>query len=98
MLNTVQIQGILEKKEALRYTLASIPLLEFSVRFVGSVREAGAQRVLNFSAPALAVGQLAKSLADEDLGTTMKFEGFLATTSARSSKLILHITEYEKGV
>lgn len=94
MLNKVELEGILEKKEALRYTLASVPILECTVKYQGTVEEAGSSRILLFGVQAVAVGDTAKRLAEINVGTRLKFFGFLATASARSSKLILHITEY----
>lgn len=97
-MNTVELDGILEKKDVVRYTLASVPILDVTIRHMSIVKEAGADRKLSFSAPATAVGPVAKELEREELGTSFRFKGFLTTTSVRSSKLVLHITEYVKGV
>lgn len=94
MLNSVELEGELEKKEALRYSLAGIPILEFTIRYKGIAQEGGAERVLNFSAAAMAVGETAKKVSDLELGSEKIFKGFVSTASARSSKLTLHITEY----
>lgn len=94
MLNSVELEGELEKKEALRYSLAGVPILEFTIRYKGIVQEGGAERVLNFSAAAMAVGETAKKVSELELGSERIFKGFVSTTSVRSSKLILHITEY----
>lgn len=94
MLNSVELEGELEKKEALRYSLAGVPILEFTIRYKGIVQEGGAERVLNFSAAAMAVGETAKKVSELELGSERIFKGFVSTTSARSSKLILYITEY----
>ncbi len=55
-----------------------------------------ADRKLSFSAEAAAVGPAAKALNEVELGSRLKFRGFLTTSSARSRKLVLHITEFEK--
>lgn len=97
-MNSVEIDGILEKKDVLRYTLASVPILDFTIRHQSIVKEDGSERKLSFAASAAAVGAAALTLNKEELGAHLIFKGFLTTSSARSSKLILHITEYVKGV
>ena len=90
-MNSFELDGILEKKDVIRYTLASVPILDLAIR-----QEAGSDRKLSFSAEAAAVGPAAKALNEVELGSRLKFRGFLTTSSARSRKLVLHITEFEK--
>lgn len=97
-MNRTELEGILESKDALRYTLASVPVLEFVIRYAGEVKQAQSKRKLSFAARAIAVGDIAKKLSDEELGLKAVFIGFLAASSPRSQKLVLNITEYEKGV
>ncbi len=97
-MNRVDIDTILESKGTLRYTLSGVAVLECKLRYAGMVQEANIERKLNFVFEAIALDQAAKSLDKEDLGLPMKVKGFLAVSSPRSSKLILHITEYVKGV
>ncbi|WP_289184667.1 primosomal replication protein N, partial [uncultured Parasutterella sp.] len=75
MLNSVELEGELEKKEALRYSLAGVPILEFTIRYKGIVQEGGAERVLNFSAAAMAVGETAKKVSELELGSERIFKG-----------------------
>ena len=93
-MNSFELDGILEKKDVIRYTLASI--LDLTIRHMSVVQEAGSDRKLSFSAEAAAVGPAAKALNEVELGSRLKFRGFLTTSSARSRKLVLHITEFEK--
>jgi primosomal replication protein N len=93
--NSFELDGILEKKDVIRYTLASVPILDLTIRHMSVVQEAGSDRKLSFSAEA-AVGPAAKALNEVELGSRLKFRGFLTTSSARSRKLVLHITEFEK--
>ena len=96
-MNSFELDGILEKKDVIRYTLASVPILDLAIRHMSVVQEAGSDRKLSFSAEAAAVGPAAKALNEVELGSRLKFRGFLTTTSsARSRKLVLHITEFEK--
>ena len=89
-MNSFELDGILEKKDVIRYTLASVPILDLTIRHMSVVQEAGSDRKLSFSAEA------AKALNEVELGSRLKFRGFLTTSSARSRKLVLHITEFEK--
>ena len=95
-MNSFELDGILEKKDVIRYTLASVPILDLTIRHMSVVQEAGSDRKLSFSAEAAAVGLAAKALNEVELGSRLKFRGFLITSSARSRKLVLHITEFEK--
>ena len=95
-MNSFELDGILEKKDVIRYTLASVPILDLAIRHMSVVQEAGSDRKLSFSAEAAAVGPAAKALNEVELGSRLKFRGFLTTSSARSRKLVLHITEFEK--
>lgn len=96
--NSVTISATLEQKDALRYTLASVPILDLKLGYKGLVEEAGIQRKLNFSFTAVAIGEAALKLQNEELNSQLLIKGFITNSSARSSKLVLHITEYEKGV
>ena len=80
-MNSFELDGILEKKDVIRYTLASVPILDLAIRHMSVVQE---------------VGPAAKALNEVELGSRLKFRGFLTTSSARSRKLVLHITEFEK--
>jgi len=81
-------------RSALRYTPAGLAVAEMSLRHDGSVVEAGTERQLGFEFPAVAVGPVAIALEREPLGMPIELAGFLAPKSRRSSRLIVHITEY----
>jgi primosomal replication protein N len=59
------------------------------------VAEAGIERKLDFELEAIAVGEAARRLDRQALGTELEIEGFLAPRSRRSRTLILHITEFK---
>ena len=61
-MNSFELDGILEKKDVIRYTLASVPILDLAIRHMSVVQEAGSDRKLSFSAEAAAVGPAAKAL------------------------------------
>jgi primosomal replication protein N len=81
-------------KSALRYTPAGVPVAELSLRHDGVVREAGGERQLGFEFQALAVGPVAMALDREPLGQALDMTGFIAPKGRRSSRLVVHITEY----
>ena len=92
-MNSFELDGILEKKDVIRYTLASVPILDLTIRHMSVVQEAGSDRKLSFSAEAASDVYKRQEV---ELGSRLKFRGFLTTSSARSRKLVLHITEFEK--
>jgi len=92
--NQVRLRAAPVAKSALRYTPAGIPVAELSLRHDGAVSEAGIERQLGFEFPAVAVGPVAIALDREPLGKALDVAGFIAPKSRRSSRLIVHITEY----
>jgi primosomal replication protein N len=92
--NQVRLQAAPVAKCALRYTPAGIPVVELSLRHDGAVTEAGMERQLGFEFPAIAMGPVAVALDREPLGKALDIAGFIASKSRRSSRLIVHITEY----
>jgi primosomal replication protein N len=98
--NQVRLRAAPISRSALRYTPAGVAVAELSLRHDGSITEAGIERVLGFEFPAIAVGPVAVALDREPLGQPLDIAGFIAPKSRRSSRLIVHITEYEgiKGV
>ena len=82
-------------KSALRYTPAGIAVLEASFAHEGSVTEAAAERTLAFEFSAVALGALAQALDREPLGKPLALEGFIAPRTRRSTRLVMHITEYK---
>ena len=82
-------------KSALRYTPAGIAVLEASFGYEGTVTEAAAERSLAFEFAAIALGAVAQALDREPLGNPMTLEGFIAPRTRRSTRLVMHITEYK---
>jgi primosomal replication protein N len=90
----LRIRALAVAHGALRYTPAGVAVAEATFRHEGAVVEAGAERDLAFEFAAVAVGPVAMALEREPLGKTFDLEGFVAPRSRRSSRLIVHITEY----
>jgi primosomal replication protein N len=95
--NQLRIRGKAVAKSALRYTPAGIAVLEASFKHEGSVTEATAKRTLAFEFSAVALGAVAQALDREPLGKPMMLEGFIAPRTRRSTRLVMHITEYKAG-
>ena len=95
-MNQLRISAIPVARSALRYTPAGVAVGEGSYRHDGAVREAGDERDLAFEFAAIAVGPIAVALEREPLGQPITISGFIAPRSRRSSKLIVHITEYTR--
>ena len=85
-MNQVHLDGMLVERSATRHTPAGVPVVEAQIRHRSDVFEAGAPRTLEF---------LVK-LEREALGAQLDLSGFLAPRSRRSSKLVLHLTEYRR--
>ena len=97
-MNRLAISAVPVERTVLRYTPAGIPVAELSLRFEGVATEAGAERQLEFEFAAIAMGPVATAINEEPLGQPLSLNGFIAPRSRRSQRLIVHITEYEKGV
>ena len=94
-MNQVRIRAKVVAKSALRYTPAGMAVLEASFGHEGSVTEAAMERTLTFEFSTIALGAVAQSLDREALGTTVVLEGFIAPRSRRTTRLLVHVTEYK---
>jgi primosomal replication protein N len=96
--NQLRISAVPVARSALRYTPAGVPIAEASFRYDGKVTEAGSERTLDFEFPVVAVGPVALGLDREPLGQPLMITGFIAPRTRRSSRLIVHITEFARNV
>jgi primosomal replication protein N len=94
--NCVRISATKVATGALRHTPAGLAVSEAGFRYEGSVVEAGSERKLGFEFSAVAVGPVAMSLDREPLGQSLELAGFIAPRSQRTTRLIVHVTEYTK--
>ena len=95
MTNRVRLRAKLVGRADLRYTPAGIVVLQSTLSYSGAVAEAGIERQLEFELEAVALGDAAKRLDRQALGTALEVDGFLAPTSKRARRLRLHITEFK---
>ena len=80
----------------MRYTPAGLPALDLRLEHESQQKEAGAQRNVTAAVKAVAFGALAERLARQALGSSWKFQGFLATP--RNSKaVVMHIQDIQQN-
>jgi primosomal replication protein N len=92
-LNKLLLSGTVVGLEPIRYTPAGLALLSFVLQHASEQVEAGLKRKVECEVNAVAIGDLAKQ--NITLGAQLKVQGFLAKRSAKSTQLIMHITNIE---
>ena len=92
-MNRIFFRGQVLECEPLRHTPAGLPVLEMVLENVSEVIEAGMPRRVELTLAAVALGDLARMLADTPLGATLDIEGFLAPTRKGSSRVKLHMQQ-----
>jgi primosomal replication protein N len=92
-MNRVMVNGRLVERTALRYTPAGIPVIDATLDHASEVMEAGLRRKLAFSFEVTAIGDMARQLSDENLGSELALGGFLAPRSRRSTRIRVHVLE-----
>ena len=93
--NRVEITGVVTELQALRYTPAGVPVVEFRLAHESERAEAGAIRKVNAEIDAVAFEAQARLLAAGPMGRLLKAEGFLCAKSRQSKKPVLHVTNIE---
>ena len=94
-MNQLRIRAKAVAKSALRYTPAGVAVLEASFEHEGTVTEAAGERTLAFEFAAIALGAIAQALDREPLGQPMLLEAFIAPRTRRTTRLVVHVTEYK---
>ena len=95
-MNRVLLNATLVERTALRYTPAGVAVIEAQLQHQSDTVEAGVNRRLQFAFGAIALGGIAKQLADEGLGSELSLCGFLAPRSRRSARLLVHVQQYSR--
>ncbi len=90
------MQASLLERSALRFTPAGIPVVEAQLQHCSETLEAGIPRRLDFPFSAIAIGDMAHRLAQEELGSTLVVSGFLAPRSRRSTRLMVHVLAFSR--
>ena len=94
------LSGNLIELDALRFTPAGIPVVNFRLSHVSEQSEAGAKRAVACEVAGLAFEREARLMAAARPGMQVKVTGFLAGKSRDSKQLVLHATniEFVEGV
>jgi len=91
--NQTIICGKIIKLGILRYTPAGIAVIEFTVSHVSRQIEAGAARQIMCEIIAIALGQLALTVAELTVDSKVKLMGFLNSKSRMDQRLVLHANQ-----
>jgi primosomal replication protein N len=93
--NQLVLSARIAEADALRYTPAGLPALDFRLEHESEVTEAGQARQAKVAIRAVAFGSLAETLGKQAIGSSWKFTGFLATP--RNGKHpVLHVQEFQQ--
>ena len=95
--NRVALAGRLAEVGALRSTPAGVAVVECRLRHESECEEAGRRRKVKAEVEAIAFETQARMIAAAALDSALEVEGFLCAKSARSKKLVLHITNVVFG-
>ena len=91
-MNRLVLTAQLVEKNALRYTPAGLPALDFSLRHESQVEHNGMPRQVSVDIRARAVGDITTALNALELGSHHGFAGFLG--AQRNGKgIVFHVTE-----
>jgi primosomal replication protein N len=93
--NRVELSGEVIEREAMRFTPAGIPILAFRMRHESAQTEAKMARQVKFEIDAMAAGETAKRMDSLRPGQRVRLQGFLCTRSRLSTRIVLHVNQFE---
>jgi primosomal replication protein N len=93
--NQVELCGDVIEREALRFTPAGIPILALRMSHESTQMEAGLERQLKFEIDAMAAGETARRMDALRPGQRVRVHGFIATRGRLSTRIVLHVNEFE---
>jgi len=91
----VVLTGQIVARDTLRHTPAGIPALDLTLEHESVQSEGQLPRTVKATVDAVAIGELARRMDALHTGRTVTVSGFLANRSRRSTRIILHISEFE---
>ncbi|MFN4361817.1 MAG: primosomal replication protein N [Hylemonella sp.] len=93
--NQLVLTATIVELGAPRYTPAGLPALDLRLEHESLLQEAGQDRQVKASVKAVAFGALAERMARQAIGSSWRFQGFVATP--RNGKtLVFHIQEFSQ--
>ena len=93
--NQLVLTASIAELSALRYTPAGLPALDLRLEHESLLQEAGQDRQVKASAKAVAFGALAERLVKQAVGSTWRFQGFVATPR-NGKNLVFHIQDFSQ--
>jgi primosomal replication protein N len=93
--NRTEICGTITEIGSLRYSPAGVAVVELKIRHVSRQIEAGKPRQVECEVSAVALAQMAETVAGLVPGATVKLAGFLARKSRMSLQLALHVNRID---
>ena len=93
--NEVRLNAQVIGREALRHTPAGVPILAFIVKHESTQIEGGVSRQVGFEVDAMAVGEVAQRMDTVEAGRRVRLQGFLASRSRLSARIVLHVNQFE---
>lgn len=91
-MNELRLTASIVERDALRYTPAGVPVIDFRLSHVSEQIEAGTARQVEFEAYAKAIGEASRRILSAPMGVEFEFGGFLAPRSKLSKALVFHVT------
>ena len=85
----------LQSRGALRFTPAGVPALDFELAHESTQLEAGSERRVACELAAVALGPLARKIADVSPGAEIRCTGFLARRYRTGITVALHVNEFD---
>jgi len=82
-------------RETLKHTPAGVPILVLTLRHDSHQLEGGMRRQVGFELEAIALGEVARRMDSVPAESAVRVTGFLAARSKLSSRVVLHINEFE---
>ena len=93
--NQLVLTATIVELGAPRYTPAGLPALDLRLDHESLLQEAGQDRQVKASVKAVAFGAQAERLARQAIGSSWRFQGFVATPRNGKS-LVFHIQEFSQ--
>ncbi len=93
--NVVALSGEVVAIDALRFTPAGIPAIDFRIVHRSWQTEADFRREVTCEVQGVAMAATARRIAGLRVGQHAEFSGFLAQRSRRSTQLMLHVNEFQ---
>jgi primosomal replication protein N len=95
VVNQLVLTACIAEIDALRYTPAGLPALNMRLEHESEVQQSGQPRQVKAAIKAVAFGAMAERLVKQAIGSTWRFNGFVATP--RNGKyVVFHIQEFQQ--